>query len=135
MSKREEAFASFGVRLRNPQWSWSARSQDGNTVVATFWQDFFERDPDRRVQMYRFPALSAEQRKRHGFPELIENLTWARDHCGGQVRAVISRAKDPNADPREAVSTWPRADIIMQLVDFDPETGAHTCELCPVRNP
>ena len=63
MSKREDAFASFGTKLRNPQWSW------------------------------------------------------------------------PNADRREAVSSWPLVDIVMQLVDFDPELGAHTWEVCPVRNP
>jgi hypothetical protein len=130
MSRREDAFAAFGTKLRNVQWSWSARSQDGSKVVATFWQDRFYRDGQR--QMYAFPALSADERSRPGFRELVENLTWARDHCGGQVRAVISRAKDPNADPRKIINSRARHDIILQLVAFDQETGAHTCEVRPV---
>jgi hypothetical protein len=43
------AFAHFGTRPRNVQWSWSARSEDGATVVATFWQDLFERKDGRLV--------------------------------------------------------------------------------------
>ena len=42
---REQAFAAFGAKLRNVQWSWSARSPDGGTVVITAWQDYFRRDP------------------------------------------------------------------------------------------
>jgi hypothetical protein len=130
MSKREDAFASFGTELRNPQWSWSARSPDGCTVAAMFWQDFF------KGGRYVFPALSsADKRARPGFRELIENLTWARDQLGGQVRAVLARAKDTNADVRvrKIASCSPRHDIIMQLLDLDPETGAHVCEMRPVK--
>jgi hypothetical protein len=126
MSKRQEAFAAFGTTLRNDQWSWSARSADGGTVVITAWQDRFYREHGR--QMYGFPALSSAERARPGFRELIENLTWAREHCGGRVRAVISRAKDPNADPRKIESSWP-ARFVMLLRDLDTETGAHTCEV------
>jgi hypothetical protein len=39
-------------------------------------------------------------RSRPGFSELMENLTWARDHCGGRFNVIIAKAKDPNAEPR-----------------------------------
>jgi hypothetical protein len=41
----------------------------------------------------------------------------------------MARAKDTNADVRKIASSWPRHDIIMQLLDLDPETGAHVCEM------
>jgi hypothetical protein len=33
-----EAFAHFGIKLKNPQGHWSGRN--GNTVVVTMWADF-----------------------------------------------------------------------------------------------
>ena len=39
LSGLKEAFAQFGVAGRNQRWSWSARSDDGETVVLTLWQD------------------------------------------------------------------------------------------------
>jgi hypothetical protein len=39
MSKREDAFASFGTKLRNRNGDGRARSPDGYTVAATFWRD------------------------------------------------------------------------------------------------
>jgi hypothetical protein len=122
MSQRQEAFAAFGTTLRNVQWSWSARSEGGRTVVITAWQDYFQ------GRTYIFPPQSVEQQKRPGFHELIENLVWAREQCGGRVRAVISRAEDPKADPRKVVSSQP-ARFAMQLRDLDTETGAYTCEI------
>jgi hypothetical protein len=62
---RQEAFGSFGVKLRNYQWSWSARSEDGNTVVLTVWQDLFRRQEDGRL-IYLFPALSDAERRGGG---------------------------------------------------------------------
>lgn len=120
MSKHEDAFASFGTKLRNPQWSWSARSPDGHTVAATFWQDLFDR------RRYVFPALSAAERARPGFRELVENLTWARDRLGGQVRPVMTRAEDANAKVRKVARSWPRPDITMQLVEARPRRRGRT---------
>lgn len=34
---KSEAFASFGAKGINPRWSWSARDEDGKTVVLTLW--------------------------------------------------------------------------------------------------
>ena len=38
---RTEAFAHFGAKLTNPQWSWSAVTPDGSAVVLALWEDRF----------------------------------------------------------------------------------------------
>jgi hypothetical protein len=35
----KDAFGFFGAVPVNRQWSWSARSPDGSTVVLTWWKD------------------------------------------------------------------------------------------------
>jgi len=123
---RSEAFASYGVTLVNQQWSWSARNDDGAIVVLTFWQDHFYRAPNGKT-MYAFPPLSDAERKRPGFRELVENIEHAIAHCDGVVRAVISRAKDPAADPRKIISSRP-ARFRMRIMEFDSATGAFIAE-------
>src|SRR5688572_15784430 len=93
-----QAFAHFDTKPRNIQWSWSARSEDGKTVVVTLWQDLFSRMNGRLV--YERPQAHEHVRRRPGFSELMKNLAWARDHCGGKFKVIVAKAKDPNADPR-----------------------------------
>jgi hypothetical protein len=119
-----EAFTCHGVRLVNPQQSWSARA--GDFVVLTFWQDYFRRTPEGRV-FYSCPPLSATELGSPGFTELVKNVVHAMDHCGGIVGAVISRVKDPKADFRTALNSWP-VKFMMRIVKFDGETGAFTAE-------
>src|SRR5258708_15692292 len=95
---RAGAFAQVGVRLRNNQWSWSGRSEDGQTVAITVWTDKVKREDDSFV--YRQIAYTEAERGRPGFRELIENLRWARDHCGGFVKIVMTTAEDDKANPR-----------------------------------
>src|SRR5438477_4684794 len=120
-----EAFAHFGVIPRNVQWSWSGRSEDGKTVVATFWQDQFERKDGRLI--YARPGLAAGERKRPGLTEQTENFAWARDHCGGRFNVIIARAKDPKADPRSIEECFP-SKMVMKLTHLDAETGAFAAE-------
>ena len=39
MAHLADAFDYFGVCRKNPRWSWSGRSLDGETVVLTLWKD------------------------------------------------------------------------------------------------
>jgi len=120
-----EAFAHFGTTPRNVQWSWSARSDDGQTVVATFWQDQFSRKDGRLL--YERPASRETGRRRPGFNELMENLAWARDHCAGRFKVIIAKAKDVKADPRSIEECFP-SKMVMKLVEFDETTGAFVAE-------
>jgi hypothetical protein len=120
-----EAFAHFGTSPRNVQWSWSARSDDGKTVVVTLWQDQFSRK-DGRVLYARPPAVE-QHRRLPGFGELMDNFVWARDHCEGRFKVIIAKAKDPTADRRRIERCFP-SEMTMKLVEFDPSTGAFVAE-------
>ena len=128
MSKKfthTEAFAHFGTRPRNVQWSWSARSDDGKTVVATLWQDEFSRK-DGKVY-YDRSALPEHIRRRPGNSELMENFAWAKDYCDGRFKVIIAIAQDMNADPRSIQECFP-SKMTMKLLSFDPTTGAFLAE-------
>ena len=122
-----EAFAHFGTKARNVQWSWSARSEDGKTVVGTLWQDQFERKDGRLV--YSRPGLdSVEANGNLGFKEWKENLIWAQDHCEGRIHVIVAIAKDPKAHPRSIKECFPSA-MVMRLKELDRETGAFVGEI------
>jgi len=120
-----EAFLHFGAAPRNVQWSWSARSDDGGTVVVTLWQDLFSRKDGRLL--YQWPPLPEHVRRRPGFSELMENLTWARDHCDGRLKVIIAKAKDTKADPRSIEECFP-SKMTMKLVEFNATTGTFVAE-------
>jgi hypothetical protein len=120
-----EAFAHFGATPRNVQWSWSGKSADGKTVVLTLWQDRITRKNGR--VLYESGSLPDQVRRRPGFSELMENLAWARDHCGGCFRVIIARAKDRHADPRSIEECFP-VKWAMKLIEFDPIAGTFTAE-------
>lgn len=120
-----KAFASFGVVPRNTRWSWSARSEDGKTVVATLWQDQFERKDGRVI--YARPGFTPGERKRPGFMEWIENLTWAQSNCQGRFKVIVAVAKDIQATPRSIGECFP-SKMTMRLVQFDRDTGAFVAE-------
>lgn len=129
MSKKmthTEAFAHFGTTPRNVRWSWSARNEDTKTVVGTLWQDQFERRDGRLV--YAKPGRDPAAPKTPAYNERIENLAWARDHCGGCFHVIIAKAKDVKAVTRSIEECFP-AKMVMRLTRFDPETGEFVAEV------
>jgi hypothetical protein len=119
------AFEHFGATPRNVQWSWTARSVDGKTVVATLWQDQFVRK-DGRVT-YARPGLTPGERKRPGMTEQTENFGWARDHCDGRFHVIVAIARNKNADPRSIEECFP-SKMVMRLTHLDTTTGAYAAE-------
>lgn len=117
------AFAHFGTVPRNVQWSWSARNDVTKTVVVTLWQDEFTRKDGKTI--YERPPLHRQVRSRHGYPEMMDNLAWAQDHCDGLLRVIVAIAKDPTASPRSIKECFPH-DMIMRLSHVDFDTGAFT---------
>jgi hypothetical protein len=130
MSGPVAAYAHFGAVLRNPQWSWSARTKDGG-VVLTLWKDEFNyKTKPVSYDLRGHPRLS-EWIGRPGNRERIENLKWARDHSRGTFRVVIATAKDDTADPRQVAEAYPQTKMIMRLTDLDEETGEFRAEIVP----
>ena len=117
------AFAHYGVKPKNPRWSWSARSEDGKIVVMTLWKDHF----NFKTSPISYDDFGDEHLqkwvKRPGNIERIENLKWARDNCGGVFRVVVAVAKDVNADPRAIAESYPQDRLSMRLTELNEETG------------
>ena len=121
-----DCFESYGVKPRNPRWSWSARSSDGSLVVLTLWLDEFS-------DAGRVYVASKEERgdgwlKRPGNKERLENLRWARDHCDGRFSVVITKAKDTLASPRAIAECYPQPRLRMRIVELNDETGEFRAE-------
>jgi hypothetical protein len=119
-------FQSFGTEPKNVQWSWSARSPDGKTVVVTLWQDLFVRK-DGHLTYSRPETDRKDLGARPGFGELMENLVWAREKCNGRLHVIIAIARDRNADPRSIAECFP-SPMVMKLTHLDVGTGAYVAE-------
>ena len=116
------AFAHFGMKPRNVQWSWSARNEATKTVVVTLWQDEFVKKNGRLT--YSRPGFDpAEPDTRPGLRELMDNFVWAQEHSDGRFRVIIARAKDKNAEPRSIVECFP-SKMTMRLMHLNPANGA-----------
>lgn len=122
---KTEAFQHFGTRLTNTRWSWSGISDDGQVVALVLWQDAVKGRDGKLV--YRDDEdLDAEWRQRPGHAERIRHLAHCRDELEGRFRAIIARAVDKDADPRDIASCHPQEGVWWQLDHFDEESGAFT---------
>jgi len=127
---KTDAFEYFGTHLTNTRWSWSGISQDGSVVALVLWQDVVKGRNGKLV--YRDDDdLDAEWRKRPGHSERIRHLAHCRDELGGRFRAVIARAVDKDADPRDISSCHPQQGVWWQLDDLDEDTGAFRAHVLP----
>jgi hypothetical protein len=122
MAGLAESFQAYGAKLKNPRWSWSARTPD-NKVVMTFWKDRLNYST-KPVSYSNFgsPTL-LRRRDQPGNRERIENLKWAHDHCDGLMYVVIVVAIDVNAEPREIAESFPQTRLLMKLTELNEETG------------
>lgn len=128
---KTEAFGHFGVPLENARWSWSGVSEDGATVALVLWQDGIKGKGGQLT--YRDDEeLEAEWRNRIGARRRIEHLKHSVEHLGGKFRAVIAKAVDPEADPRQIEKCFPQEGLWWKIETFDPSTGAFKAQI--VRN-
>lgn len=124
-----EAFASFGVKGANPRWSWSARSDDGKTVVLALWQDEFEFVKGEKKMIYHGKVSGdAESLQRPGNRERLENLKWAKENCGGIFHVVVVIAKDTQAEVKEIEECFPKPGLRMIITVLDEDTGEFRAE-------
>jgi hypothetical protein len=121
----KECFDFFGVVPKNPRWSWSGRSLDGQVVAVTFWQDQFE-DGGR---VYRGRRRASEPvMSKPGRTELLENLKWAYENCDGVIRIIIAIPKDRTAEPRSILECFPHKTLRMRITQFDEAAGLYVAE-------
>lgn len=120
---KTEAFDHFGTKLTNTRWSWSGIADDGGTVALVLWQDVVK-GRNGELTYEDEDDLDADWRRRPGHFERIRHLAHARDELGGRFRAVIARAVDVTADPRDIAACHPQQGVWWQLDHLDEETGA-----------
>lgn len=121
-STKTRAFAHFGAKATNVRWGWSARTEDGATVVITVWDDDFDADaPVAILDRYGHRELH-RWRDAPGNRDRIKNLIWARDNCGGLFRIVVVTARDADAYPRSARNFRPHPRVL-KLIDLNEQTG------------
>src|SRR5215213_6882171 len=92
------AFAHFGTKPRNVQWSWSARNEATKTVVVTLWQDEFVKKDGRLT--YSRPGFDQSTRLRSGRARHPPRSTRAN----GQLRlgtGALGRAVSCDHCPRK----------------------------------
>ena len=89
----------------------------------TLWEDLFDRTT-RPVTYSNFNSKDlAFWKDQLGNSERIENIKWAKANCGGKFRVVLTRARDVEAHPRSIAAARADENLIMQIKDFDPDTG------------
>ncbi len=125
---KTEAFNQFGAKLTNTRWSWSGVSPAGDVIALVLWKDSVK----VRDGIFTYADeddLNAEWRTRPGHAERVKHLAHSRDELGGRFRAVIARAVDEGADPREIAACYPQEGVWWQLDRFDERTGAFTASV------
>lgn len=127
---KTEAFAHFGTKLTNAQWSWSGIAPDGSVVAIVLWQDGVK-GRDGGLTYADDDDLDAEWRRRLGHAERVRHLVHCRDALEGRFRAVIARAVVPITDPRQIASCHPQEGVWWRLEDFDETTGAFRAHVEP----
>jgi hypothetical protein len=128
MSGKVEAFAHYGVVLKNDVWSWSGVAPNGE-VVLSLWKDQFNyRSKPISWSNENDPSFS-EWKDSLGNIERIENLKIARNKAGGRFRVVVISAIDMEEYPRSIKDAYPRPNMIMKLTNFDETTGKFGAEL------
>jgi hypothetical protein len=131
---KTESFGHFGAAMTNTRWSWSGVSPDGGVVVVVLWQDVVK-GRDGRLTYADEDDLDADWRRRPGHSERIEHLRHCRDNLEGRFRAVIARAVNVNADPRDIAACHPQQGVWWQLDHLDEETGAFRAHVLPRSGP
>ena len=94
-----DAYACFGAKARNPRRpSWSARSDDGQTVVLAMEHDLNRDGETVTIDLFGWMGAGPPRR---GNKERVENLIHARDHLDSLFRVVVVPAKDPRCASRQ----------------------------------
>ena len=122
---RKDAFSSYGISLRNVNWSLSGRSEDDRTVAVSIWEK--ELTGRTGELIYGRPSWG-DWYDGLGRRYFFEDLAWARDNCGGIVRIVLSIREQDDSEPAKVAESYADHSLLMRVTHMDPETGAFRLE-------
>jgi hypothetical protein len=122
---RTAAFRFYNAKPSNPNWSWSARSADGRTVVVTLWKHEFKGPAGKMV--YAHSGLG-NWHEGNGSRTFSKDLVWALANCEGLVRVVVvTRLWSVSSRVRTA-ECYPQKNLLMRITHLNLKTGAFTLE-------
>jgi hypothetical protein len=122
---RKDAFSSYGITLLNVNWSLSGRSEKDRKVAVSIWKHDLTGPPGERV--YDRPSWG-DWYSGSGRRYFFADLAWAREHCDGIVRIVLSIRKDGEPERVRVAESHADHDLRMRVTRMDPETGAFRLE-------
>jgi hypothetical protein len=125
----KEAFAKFSTKPRNPRLCWSARNEQLKTVVVTLWKDRILWKANPIAYDGSEPQGPDYSLQRQGGRDRLDDLRWARDNCGGELRVILVTPADPNAVPRKVID-YDAKDWVMRLTELNEKTGEFKAVLC-----
>jgi hypothetical protein len=123
MARRSEAFQALGAPLRNIQRHLSSRVEDRLLVVVSLWEDELT---GLEGSLVYDRADTDDWADGYGKRDFFRDLQWAIDHCGGQVRVVLS-VRNPS-NPHKAIDSYPRPDLVMRITRLDVTRGSFRLE-------
>jgi hypothetical protein len=122
---RSAAFQFYNAKPQNHNWSWSARSQDGKTVVLTLWKHEFKGPAGNMV--YARNDLG-DWHKGNGSRTFLMDLAYALANCEGRVKVIVV-ARDWSASPCvRTAECYPQKNLLMRITYLNLETGAFRLE-------
>jgi hypothetical protein len=122
---RTEAFRFYGTEPRNPNWSWSARSDDAATVSITLWKDEFNGPAGNMT--YSKSELG-DWFEGPGSRFFFEDLDWATKNCGGLVRVIVAVRDETDTKRVRMAECYPQKNLVMRVTHLDPKKGAFRLE-------
>ena len=127
---KRDGFLFFGATQRNEQWSWSAKTPNGNKIIITIWQhEMMGRGEDQYLDTRELENDNDEWLDSNGNRERRGLLKHAQDELDGIVYILMTRATNVEAGPPWEIGScysWEMADgrvNRMKLTFLDEETG------------
>jgi len=122
-----EAFACYGAKLNNQNWSVSAFGRDGSLVVS-LWQDWLKPGQEKGTLVYT-DTLSLWKGNKDGQNELRRHLIAVKN-SGAPIKLVIAHPATPEdaalvgkvSDESKINKTFSvRPDVVGKLEEFENE--------------
>jgi hypothetical protein len=73
-------------------------------------------------------STATKRSNKLGSKERLANLIWARDHCDGLVRLVVTFPKKVTDQKRSIGCCFPSDGLLMRIAHLDERTGAFRLE-------
>lgn len=121
MASFTQAFADFGVTLKNPQGVWSAQHPRTNEIAVTIWAHNLRNIDGQPTYHLTVPE---NEWRRPGWRGLVKHVKYALAHLNGEVSVILIRAESVVAKRKVVVkNSCKLLDNKWKITHFDESTG------------